>query len=62
MDVTGKLNAEILMNMKKMYKKPNVETTEIQSISVLMEGSIVVNNDPLPGGEADAPLRRTPVF
>lgn len=51
------------MNMKKMYKKPNVETTEIQSISVLMEGSIVVNNDPLPdGGVADAPKRRTPVF
>lgn len=54
------------MNMKKMYKKPNVETTEIQSISVLMEGSIVVNNDPLDpsesGGVADAPKRRTPVF
>lgn len=52
------------MNMKKMYKKPNVETTEIQSISVLM-GSIVVNNDPIDpseGGVADAPKRRTPVF
>jgi hypothetical protein len=53
------------MNMKKMYKKPNVETTEIQSISVLMGGSIVVNNDPIDPSEvgvADAPSRRTPVF
>ena len=50
------------MNMKKMYKKPNVETMEVRC-STILTGSTVVNNEPLEsGGEADAPSRRTPVF
>lgn len=56
------------MNMKKMYKKPNVETTEVHC-STILTGSTVVNNEPLSGGNggsntptADAPVRRTPVF
>lgn len=36
--------------MKKMYKKPIVEATELRGGFVMNGTSSVVNNNPLPGG------------
>jgi hypothetical protein len=50
--------------MKKMYKQPKSEITELTPSRALLEGSVVIGEDPnKPGGlGGNAPKRRTKVF
>ena len=32
--------------MRKMYKKPNVQTTELLAAHCLLEGSVIISTDP----------------
>lgn len=32
--------------MRKMYKKPNVQTTELLAAHCILEGSVIISTDP----------------